>query len=164
MTNMTIPGRLRAELLVALQSHDWERLDDALEALAEEPGGEKEAQELFRLELLPEASVEAREAFWREAMDEEQFASFAENMCMATLSRLQAGDYELGKDFSFVTREDGLRLLVANDASLDYLVGFYEPHQLASLSIILRSTNESTGRHRRRAAQINPQPDCRLAE
>lgn len=141
MTNMTTPGRLRAELLVALQSQDWERLDQALEDLAEELGGEQLAQESFRSDFLPCASVVAREAFWREAMDEEQFERFVEDMAMASTYRLEANEYTLGKDYSFARREDGLRILIVNDRARSFLAGLYEPGKFASLSIILRGTD-----------------------
>jgi len=141
---MTIPGRLRAELLVALQSQDWERLDDTLTDLADELGGEEQAQDLFRAELLPDASVEMREAFWRQAMTDDQFDGFIENMTMAATARLRASDYELGKDFSFAQREDGLRLLVISDKARAFLAGFYEKPQMASLSIVLRRIDDES--------------------
>lgn len=135
--------RLEADLTAALESKDWEQLDQALTELSDELGGEQPAQEYFRGEILPCVSVRAREAFWREAMDDDQFEDFIENMVMASASRLDTAGYQLGKDYSFAPREDGLRLLIVNDRARSFLGGLYEPGKFASLSIILRRSDAS---------------------
>lgn len=140
---MTIRDRLQAELRAALQSQDWERLDQSLFELSDELGGEQPAQEYLRGEVLPCVSIQAREAFWRMTMREDQFADFIENMSMASVARLNAAGYQLGKDYSFAPGENGLRHLIVNDRARSFLAGLYEPSKFASLSIILRRSNAS---------------------
>ena len=144
---MTISQRLRAQLLVALGQHDWDTVDDLIGDAADELGGDQEAMNYFRAQVLPQASLETREQFWRHAMTPEQFSEFKEHMVETVVMRLETADYVLGQDFSV-----GPGVIYLKPDCHELLESFYTSGQFASLSIVLQcmkpsidNTSETSG-------------------
>ena len=139
MIASNISQRLRAQLLVALGQHDWDAVDDLIGDAADELGGDQQAMDLFRSQLLPQASIETRRQFWQHAMTPEQYSSFLEHMVETVVMRLEAADYLLGQDFSV-----GPGAVYLKPLPMELLQSFYTPGQFASLSLILQCIQPST--------------------
>jgi hypothetical protein len=136
MNAMTISQRLRAQFLVALTQRDWEAIDGLIGDAADELGGEEDAMSYFRAQVLPEASLATREAFWRHAMSPEQFDEFAANIVGAATGRLEAAGLTLGADYSV-----GPQRVYLTAAARQVLEEHYTLGQMASLSIFLETPN-----------------------
>lgn len=132
MNTMAISQRLRAKLLVALSQHDWDSVDELIGEAADELGSDKEAMHYFRSQVLPQAALGTRDAFWRQAMTPEQYEEFIGNMVDAVSLRLESKEFVLGTDYSI-----GPGRVYLTDLAMAALVGFYTPAQMASLSIVL---------------------------
>ena len=144
---MTISERLRAQLLVALSQHDWDTVDDLIGEAADELGGDQEAMNYFRAQVMPQASLETRKQFWQHAMTPEQFSEFMGSMVETAVMRLEAADYVLGQDFSV-----GLGVIYLKPDCFELLESFYSSGQFASLSLVLKcmtpsidNTSENSG-------------------
>jgi putative heme degradation protein len=133
---VTAQPRTRAQLLLALSRQDWPMLDGLMDDLADELG-EQPAQDYLRNALLPHISTASVEAFWRHVMTADQFDDLMEKMAMATTHRLEAEGFQLGKDFSYSVRDDGLRQLLCNDTAKAVLATLYEGPRFSTLRILL---------------------------
>ncbi len=133
---VTAQPRTRTQLLLALSRQDWAELDDLMADLADDLG-EQGAQDYLRNSLLPHISVSSVEAFWRHVMSPEQFSELMEHMAMATTHRLEAEGFQLGVDYSYSSREDGLTQLLCNDTAKAVLATLYEGPRFSTLRILL---------------------------
>ena len=130
------PPKTRAQLLLALSQSNWDQLDELMDDLAEAMG-EQEAQNYLRNSVLPNSSTTSVEAFWRHVMTADQFDELMEQMAMATTHRLEAEDFQLGVDFSYSIRSDGLKQLLLNDDCKEALLRLYEGPRYSTLRILL---------------------------
>lgn len=132
-------------LLAALEDRDYAALDELMDSLAEQLGDQDIALAAFRQEVLPEASFEAVEAFWRHAMTGEQFDELIENMTMAAAQRLVQARMIPGTDFVSAKREDGMRFLFVSQKALGVLFGWFSKAQMTTLSIAIELMDDWQG-------------------
>lgn len=152
MSTMTISQRLRAQLLVALSQHDWDAVDDLIGDAADELGGDQEAMDYFRAQVLPQAALETRKQFWQHAMTPEQYSQFLEHMVETVVMRLETADYVLGQDFSV-----GPGAVYLKPLPMELLQSFYTTGQFASLSLILQCIEPSTSDTSENSGSTHPE-------
>lgn len=125
-------------LLAALEAQDFAALDDEMEALAKQLDDEQAAMQLFRNEILPEASPDATEAFWRSAMTGDQFNALVNDVVMAATHRLINAKLMPGTDFVSLRRDDGMQQLSVNRRAMNVLMDQFTKAQLSTLSVVLK--------------------------